>query len=561
MLANVHAALRAGDVSGAEARCREALARFGPRADVLANLGSVMLARGRFGEAANALHAVHEAAPAHAGIAANYGLALLRDGRADAAVPVLRRAVALDPGHVEAWNNLGLACSAIDDAEGAAHAFATALERAPRYMAALSNWCDDLVKRGRLDDARQVAQRHTSVTPERADPWYKLGYVLVLCDDLGAARAAFEKALALDPRYAPTQHNLGTVALWENRLGDAIGHFHASIALDPRYADPKFGLAAALLKSRRGDEGWAAFEARYAMHDRDLRALEHRLRPWDGNPMPAGTLLVLPEEGLGDVLQFVRFLPEARRRVQRLVMFCDGYWAPLRRMLAETFGDDCVLDGAGGQLQVGAACRLLSLPSLLRLGDRAFDAQPAYLAVPEQRKRAWAERIRTRSGLRVGLCWGGNARMHDRYASLINARRSIGLAQLAPLAEVADVRFFSLQKDGADDVRHAPFAIEDLTDALDDYADTAALMANLDLVVSVDTSIVHCAGAIGRPVWMLDRFDNCWRWGTDAASPGWYESLRVFRQARFRDWSQAVVDMRDALAVEAVRHAARASAG
>jgi hypothetical protein len=150
-------------------------------------------------------------------------------------------------------------------------------------------------------------------------------------------------------------------------------------------------------------------------------------------------------------------------------------------------------------------------------------------------------------GVRVGLCWSGNARRADPYASRIDARRSLALARLAPLREVPDVTFFNLRKDGVAAQDAAALPLVDWSAALADYAETAALMDALDLVISVDTSVVHCAGALGRPVWMLDRFDNCWRWGTDSASPGWYPSLRVFRQTRFGEWDDVVTGVRNAL--------------
>jgi Tfp pilus assembly protein PilF len=561
MLKEVHTALAGGDVQRAESRCRDALAAFGPRADVLANLGTVMLAQHRFADAIAALSAARAGLPEHPGVLANLGLAHLRGGQPKTAIEILERAVALDHGQIDALNNLGLARAAIDDFDGAAAAFDEALARAPGYTPALSNWCDMLVERGALGRARDVAERFASSAPEQAGALFKVGYLRILTGDFELARMALDRAATLEPRYAPTHHNLGTLALWENRLDSSIGHFRDALGIDERYFDARFGLACALLKLRRAEDGWQAFEGRHAVHTGELEGVAASLKPWDGRVLPQGTLLVLPEEGLGDMLQFVRFLPEARRRVQRLVLLCDDYWAPLTRLVETSAGIDAVVGRATGALEIAAACKLLSLPRILGLGEQAFEPRAGYLSPPEQSMRDWAERMRPYRGLRVGLCWGGNPRHHDPYANRINERRSVGLDRLIALASVPDTHFFSLQK-GADitATRLAGFPLEDWTIELGDFGDTAALIANLDLVISVDTSIVHCAGAIGCPVWMLDRFDNCWRWGTDPTAPGWYQTLRVFRQTRFGDWDTVILQLRDALAAEAARHVRNAVA-
>jgi tetratricopeptide (TPR) repeat protein len=543
----VHAAIAGRDLARAEALCHEALAAFGPRADVVANLGAVLLMQGRFDDAAGTLRRASAAMPNHPGILGNLGLALLRAGHAQDAVAILERAVALDPRPVDARNNLGLAHAAAGDVDAACAAFAAVLERAPDHTPALSNWCDALVTHGRLPEAIDLAARFASASPHDAGAAYKLGYLRVLAGELDAAAAAFERALAHAPQYAPTRHNLGTLAMWQGALDTSIAHFRAALALDPGYADARFGLACALLKSRNAVEGWPAFEARHEVHA--TSSWKARDTPtWDGRAMPDGTLLVLPEEGLGDVLQFARFLPAASARVGRLVLACGGYWAPLARLLAGVPGVDVVAIEDLPALKVDAQCALLSLPLQLRLGTTAWNPSDAYLAAAQEATARWRARLAPLRGLRVGLCWSGNARRADPHATRIDERRSLPLHRLAALAEVQGVHFISVQKRGADAV-HANSAVPliDWTGELTDFADTAALMQSLDLVISVDTSVVHCAGALGRPVWMLDRFDNCWRWGTDAAAPGWYASLRVFRQARFREWDGVVRDVRAAL--------------
>ena len=188
------------------------------------------------------------------------------------------------------------------------------------------------------------------------------------------------------------------------------------------------------------------------------------------------------------------------------------------------------------------------LPHLLGLGDAAFTPVDAYLAPPADAVQRWAARVAALPGRKVGICWGGNPRPEYVEAYRIDRRRSIPADRLAWLAAVPGISLVNLQKGAAgSDKGVFGTALADWTDELTDFGETAGLIANLDLVISVDTSVVHCAGAIGARVWMLDRFDNCWRWGTDARAPGWYRNLRVFRQAEFGDWASVEAGLRDAL--------------
>ncbi len=545
--ADALAALERGDIVAAEARFREAIARYGPRPHRLAMLGQILLRLARPKEAAQALADASAAMPGNASIEAALGIALVQSGESAAAVTPLERAVALAPSNKDAWNALGLARAATGNIDAAGDAFGRALAAAPRFTPALVNWCQALVNAGRLADAIRVASAAAKRHPDDPDVWFTLGNLRMRESNLDASRDAFARSAALFQGNGPTHVNLGLVLQWSGRLAEAEAQFRTARECDPADPDARFGLATTLLKLRRSDEGWALYaQGRVGAPDWPDRRIP--AQPWDGRPLADGALIVDADQGIGDVLQFARFLPLARERVPRLIVFCSSYQSPAIPLLATMPGIDAIVDTGSGPQRIAATCAMSELPHLLGLGDAAFAPFDAYLVPPSDAVRRWSSRVASLPGRKVGLCWGGNPRPEYVEAHRIDRRRSIPAERLAWLAKVPGLSLVNLQKGaaGSDKIAFGA-ALVDWTDELVDMGETAALIANLDLVISVDTSVVHCAGATGATVWMLDRFDNCWRWGTDPRAPGWYRNLRIFRQTTFGDWSSVQDELRDAL--------------
>jgi hypothetical protein len=257
-------------------------------------------------------------------------------------------------------------------------------------------------------------------------------------------------------------------------------------------------------------------------------------------------LLLHAEQGLGDTLQFCRYAPLAAARA-RVVLEVQ---APLARLLSSLPGVSQVIARGEALPAFDAQAPLLSLPRAFGTTIETVPARVPYLAADPDQAAAWGRRLAALPGLKVGLCWAGEPRAGFPELAAIDARRSISLAALAPLAKVAGVSFVSLQK-GAPAAQAAdpppPMALFDYTAELADFADTAALVENLDLVISVDTSVAHLAGAMARPVWLLNRFDTCWRWLLDRQDSPWYPTLRLFRQTTPGDWTSVIADLRQAL--------------
>jgi hypothetical protein len=261
------------------------------------------------------------------------------------------------------------------------------------------------------------------------------------------------------------------------------------------------------------------------------------------------------EEGFGDTIQFLRYLPLLARRGATVAVAVPPPLAPLLRTVPG------VAEAPDGNAPVPAHdfhCSFVGLPRAFETTLETIPCDIPYLTADGALARQWAARLPEKGALRVGLCWAGQARPWLPGFSGLDHRRSTRLATLAPLAAVPGVQFVSLQKGPAsEEARAAGFELLDVMDAARDFADTAALVANLDLVISVDTSVVHLAGAMGKPVFLLDRYDNCWRWLSGREDSPWYPTLRIFRQSRSGEWGPVIERVATALAAMAA-HPSRA---
>jgi hypothetical protein len=329
-----------------------------------------------------------------------------------------------------------------------------------------------------------------------------------------------------------------------NRTAEAIGCFERALAIGP--ADPRtqWHLAMNHLLSGNFAAGWDRLEARF-----EATGACAQEPAWDGAPFQPGTRVLLrAEQGHGDTLQFVRYAPLlAARGAVVLLEVQPG----LKRLLAaQPWGHGVIAQGDAlppHELQ----CPLMSLPRAFATRLATIPAEIPYLRADPREVAAWRHRLAPMPGPRVGLAWAGGFRPQDLEVRMMDRRRSMPLARLAPLARVPGVRLVSLQKGPPSaQARHPPadMALLDWTDELRDFADTAALIEALDLVISVDTAVAHLAGALGRPVWLLNRFDTDWRWLLARDDSPWYPTMRLFRQPSPGDWDGVVRSVADALA-------------
>ena len=317
----------------------------------------------------------------------------------------------------------------------------------------------------------------------------------------------------------------------QGRLDDAVVCLRRAVELKPDFADAHGNLAIALLARGDWTEGWAEYEWRWQTPPMIMARREFAQPRWHGEAGSGQTLLVHAEQGLGNSLQFCRYAPLAAERGLRVVVEVQK---PLARLLGSLPAIQGVVARGEALPHFDLHCPMLSLPRAFGTTTATIPGAPSYLHADSAKVAAWWTRLAAlpRRGPRIGLAWAGSSKLRS------DSRRSLAPDRLAPLFERPGAHFFSLQKDGP----AAPTALPltDFMNEMEDFADTAALVANLDLVISVDTAVAHLAAAIGKPVWMLDRFDPDWRWLAGRHGSPWYPTLRLYRQPRPGDWDGVV---------------------
>ena len=431
------------------------------------------------------------------------------------------------------------------DAAAAEAAYRAALQLDPKRAEVHANLGLLLQGQGRLEEAEEHYRSAVAGNPRQAQIHMNFASLLAARQRFAEAEAAYRRALALSPQLPGAWSNLGVLLACVHRE-QAAEHCHRrAMRIDPHYRNARFNLAYLLLRQGRYAEGWPCLEARdwYAPLENYLKCPR-----WQGESLAGKSLLIGYEAGHGDMMQFCRYATLLKARgAERVSLLCHPALTSLFGHLAgvdQVIAFDAAFPDAAWDFWVP----LLSLPFLFATRLETIPAKLPYLGVDAARISAWAKAIDTRqAGLRVGLVWKGNPDFEN------DAERSLpSLALLSPLAKVAGIRYFSLQKGaGAQEAAScAEFpALVDLGQRIADFADTAAIIMNLDLLISVDTGVAHLAGALNRPCWvMLPDYKTDWRWLKDRTDSPWYPgALRLFRQARSGHWDETIAAVATAL--------------
>ncbi len=500
------------------------------------NLGATLLALGRLEQAAASLGRALTLVPDMALALNNAGLLRLRRGEIAQAIPCFERAVARDSQFASARGNLAVALLRVGRFAPALAALDAALRLTPDDPALLVNRGLSLTELGRTAEAVASLRRALALAPDNFDALYNLGIALRLDGQPGAAITAYEAALAVRPEDADTLNNLGIAQAEAGQADAALANFRHALARADK-PDARYNLATALLARGELAEGWRAFESRWQTAELGPARRSFTQPQWDGAPALGRTLLIHAEQGFGDTLQFCRYAPLAAAQGLHVVLEVP----PALTRLCATLPGVREVVAQGTMLQAfDLHIPMMSLPLAFGTVLETIPCKTPYLWSDPLAQAAFSDRLLRDAGpgLRVGVVWAGNPRVQAIRAASTDRRRSIDPALLAPLWAVPGVRFVSLQKDGPPPPPGAP--VLDWMGEMEDFADTAALIANLDLVIAVDTAVAHLAGALGKPVWLLNRFDSCWRWLTARRDSPWYPSLTLYTQPEAGAWAPVI---------------------
>lgn len=512
---------------------------------------------GRIEDALAPLRAILARVPGHSAKSALINLlldqchAFSRQGRDDLALALMQEAANLNHTAPNVLANLGAVLNRLNRPAEGEQALRLALTFYPGHPLCQIALVASLIQLGRFEEADGLC-REILAGPARdmAEPWTNLGVIQYGLHRPAEAEAAFRHALTLNADHPETLVNLANILSVEGRMEEARALYDRARIINPDSALVDFHAAASLLRAGDWAEGWTLYESRFERGWRVIDPVPPGLPVWREGPVAGRRLLLCCEQGFGDALQFYRYAGLLADQGAQVGVLTSP---PLARLFKISDPRLTILTPdavEAGDWEMGLP--LLSAPH--RLGTRV-DCVPAdtpYFTADPAQVTAWGRRLAALPGLKVGLVWAGDARLYNPEATMIDRRRSVSLSMLAALASVPGVSFVSLQKGPpAAETADSPLPLVDWTDALNDFADTAALITGLDLVISVDTSVAHLAGGLGKRVFVLSRYDGCWRWLSGRDDTPWYPAMRLFRQVTSGDWSVPLARLAEALAAEA----------
>jgi tetratricopeptide (TPR) repeat protein len=457
-------------------------------------------------------------------------------GRFEDALQCITKAVMVQPDDFAIYYNQGVALQELKRHEEALSSYDRALALKPDFTEAHINRGNALKELRRYQEALTNYDKALALEPTSAQAYNNRGAALELLRDYDDALASYERAITLRPDFAKAHNNRGALLEMLHRYDDALASYNQAISLSGNYAEAHYNKG--LLKMLLGDyqEGWSLNEWRWKTDQKNF-ARNFKQPLWLGDHSISGkTILLHAEQGLGDTIQMVRYVPMVEALGGKVILEVPAVLVPLLNSLKGNF----TIVTKGHLLPAfDLHCPLMSLPLAFKSSVASIPAPIPYLAADPQRQNTWFERLGPKSKPRVGLAWSGNPQhKNDRY-------RSMSLRTLEPLLGL-DCEYHALQKEVRveDQPTLAEFTqIHTHEDNLNDFADSAALIAELDLVISVDSSVAHLAGALGKPVGILLPYNADYRWLTVRSDSPWYPTARLFRQRSLGAWEDVIAEV------------------
>src|SRR4051812_33356532 len=530
-----------GEAFRALGRMNEAIASYRKSIELNPNhpdaWGNLSLAAGQVGridEMVSALERLAQLLPDRGDVHDRLGAAYYKQGDPYKAAAAHRRAIALSPNSAPAYANLGLALAKTKAFEEAIASCRRAVELAPDAAEAHGMLAVVLDQAGRIEESLAAFERAAAINPKVSDYYGHPGTILERLDRTDEAAELFAKGCAQCPNDPRLFNNHSGVLRRQRKYAEALVAADQAIKLAPGYSDAHGNRALALLALADYERGFAEYEWRWRCDNFTTAPRDFKRPMWDGSDPRGRTILVHTEQGYGDTLQFIRYVPMLAERGATVIVECHHL---LRKLIANVRGVSRIVPNGLALPDFDLHMPLMSLPCVFKTTLDTIPREVPYLLPDASRIEAWKSKI-VGEGVKVGLIWAGNAKP--------DARRTVPGEQLKVLVGIEGVSFFSLQKPEAGTMQPPPVELRmtDLSGDLTDFHETAAAMMNLDLILTIDTAGAHLASALGRPTWTLLPWSPDWRWLLDREDSPWYPTMRLFRQSKADQWGDVLERVR-----------------
>lgn len=502
-------------------------------AEAYSNLGSVLERQDELEEAINCYQQALALKPDDALVYNNLGGAMYKQRRLAEAVDCYQKALVQEPDNPVVYSNLGVTLKDLGQIEEAITCYGQALALDPNYAEAYSNLGGAMEEQGQLGQAINCYRQALALNPNLAEFHNNLGSAMEAQGQLAEAISCYRQALALNSNLAMAQNNLAHALLFQGKVEEAIVYLQPNSQLNP---NDRFNRACLLLLAGDFRRGFAEYECRWQTKEMPPRPFSQPL--WDGSHLEGRTILLHTEQGFGDKIQFIRYTDLVATYGGRLIVECP---APLIRLFESISCIDQLIPPDTSLPEFDVHAPLISLPWILETTLETIPAKIPYLAAPQSSTKL---EVSCQTELKVGIVWASDP------SGKTARKRSCPLSHFLELTNIRGITFYSLQKDlQQTDLAHLKQlpGVQNLSHLLNDFADTAAVIAQLDLVITIDTSVAHLAGALGKQVWVLLPFDSDWRWMLHREDSPWYPTMRLFRQPQPGDWPSVFVLVNEAL--------------
>ncbi len=496
--------------------------------------GNVLEKLGRYEDALATYDRAIDILPDNPVIHYQRGNILQELNRLEEALTAWNRAIAIHPDFAEAYTNRGAVLMQLGKPEEALQAHNRAITINPDFAIAHANRGMVLYQQGKIDESLAGFDRAIAINPGHVEAYFNRGIVLMKLQRYEEALVAFERTISLNPASVDAYYNRGFILHSKKKYNEALSSYNQAIAINPQHILSQWNKSLLLLLHGNYEEGWRLYEWRWHLETYQPFSRRFSQPLWSGDADVAGkTILLYREQGYGDTIQMLRYLPLLVERGAKVIISVTAPLLPLVNIIP---GVVCVVDKKEPLPEFDLHCPIMSLPLAFKTTLKTIPSAAPYLGVPENKQIFWQSRLGEKNTPRIGLVWSGVAAYKQ------DSERSVSLSTLLPLLE-QKAEFHSLQIEYRAEDREIlmkDHRLQDHSGEIIDFGDTAALINEMDLVISVDTSVAHLAGALGKPVWILLPYAPDFRWLLDREDSPWYPTARLFRQPAFNSWNKVV---------------------